>query len=368
MVALVILAACSPDASGQLADADHRDAVVDASGARDAGDNRDDVGREGDGGRPEPDVAPDSATDGAPDSATDAGLTSGWYDRAPMPRAQQETAVVALDGRVWVLGGFNQLEQQIAWTNVYDPQTDRWEQRQDFPVRAHHMNATVYDGKIWVTGFLGEQFDADRRTFVYDPEADAWDTGPDLPIGRQRGAAATGLIDGKIYVAGGVDRSDALPYFDVLDPTTGEWTALPDVPRDVDHAAFGVIDGALVVAGGRNALVDAISDQVNVFDPDAGQWTSGAPLPTARGGAASAVVDGKLYVFGGDGNSSPDAMGVFDHVEAYDLAGDRWETLEPMPVPRHGLGAAAVDGIIYLPGGGTAAFVAPTGLHQIYVP
>ena len=73
-------------------------------------------------------------------------------------------------------------------------------------------------------------------------------------------------------------------------------------------------------------------------------------MPTSRGGVASAVLDGRLYVFGGEG--APDvASGVFDAVEVYDVAGDRWSVLEPMPSPRHGMGAAAVDGRIIIPGG-----------------
>jgi len=274
--------------------------------------------------------------------------------------------VVALDGLIWVLGGFDVGAQVVALVEVYDPRTNSWSRKADFPVRAHHMNASVVDGEIWVTGFLAGGFSADGRSFRYDAGDDAWTPAEDLPTGRQRGASATGVIDGKIYVAGGV-AGGAVAHFDVLDPQTGVWSALPDVPRNVDHAAFGVIDGTFVVAAGRSATITSFTDEVDLFDPAAGQWTLGAPIPTARGGVASAVLDGKLYVFGGEGNRA-DPSGVFPQVEAYDFANDSWTELDPMPIPRHGLGAAALDGVIYLPGGAPTEFLDATDVHQVFVP
>lgn len=301
-----------------------------------------------------------------PDAANNNPM-SGWHDRQALPAEQQETAVVAFQDRIWVMGGFNAGGQEIATVNVYDPATDSWDTAADFPLPAHHMNAAVYDGQIWVTGFLAGGFAPDGRTFVYDPTDDQWTPGPDLPQERRRGASAVGVIDEKIYVAGGVGAGGAVALFDVLDPTTSVWTELPDLPRDVDHAAFGVVDGTLIVAAGRDSAISAHTDRVELFDPADGTWQTGAPIPTARGGVASAVWDGKLYVFGGEGD--PDSPGnVFPQVEAYDFAADEWEQLADMPSPRHGLGAAALDGVIYLPGGAPTQFLDATDVHQVYVP
>ena len=43
-------------------------------------------------------------------------------------------------------------------------------------------------------------------------------------------------------MAGGIGNAGASARFDVLDPATGEWTALPNVPRAFDHAGFGVAE------------------------------------------------------------------------------------------------------------------------------
>jgi hypothetical protein len=59
---------------------------------------------------------------------------------------------------------------------------------------------------------------------------------------------------------------------------------------------------------------------------------------------------------------------VFDQVEAYDLAADRWRVLDPMVTPRHGMWAAAVDGRIYVPGGATRQAFGAVDTHEILVP
>jgi N-acetylneuraminic acid mutarotase len=300
LLTAVLLAACSSDPS-ETPDAGESDSATTPDEGTADSSNPSDMGT------PADDVATPTPDQG---SEADAGpLTAGWHDRAALPAPQQEVAVVTLDGLVWVMGGFSVAAQQLATVIAYDPATDSWSSRGDFPTPANHMNATVVDGK--------------GRTFVYDPDTDVWTPGPDLPAGRGRGASSVGVIDGNIYVAGGVGSGGAVAHFDVLDPATETWTALPDVPRNVDHAAFGVIDGVFVLASGRAGSIPSYVADVHLFDPTAGVWTNGAPIPTPRGGVASAVHGGKLYVFGGEGHPV-NASGVFAEVEAYDLATDSW--------------------------------------------
>jgi hypothetical protein len=64
--------------------------------------------------------------------------------------------------------------------------------------------------------------------------------------------------------------------------------------------------------------------------------------------------------------------GTFNQVEAYDPATDSWSTYAPMPTARHGLGAIAVDGRIYViaggptPGGSTSSSALLA--NEIFIP
>jgi hypothetical protein len=75
------------------------------------------------------------------------------------------------------------------------------------------------------------------------------------------------------------------------------------------------------------------------------------------------VVDGVIYVFGGEGSS-----GTFDENEAYDPEGDSWEAMPPMPTARHGIGAAAVAGVIYVPTGGPTPGGSQIDVHEAFTP
>ena len=307
------------------------------------------------------------AIDGDTDDVLDSQSAEHWSPIAPLAAGpRQETAVVAVDGKVYVIGGYTDTASLVATVEAYDPANDTWSDVADVPDRLHHANAAVAGGKIYVLGYLVEGFAASGRCFEYDPDTDTWTELDPMPSGTERGSSAIATIGDEIYVAGGL-RSGAVPDFSKFDPVSGEWTSLPDAPRSFDHAGYGAIDGKLYVAGGRDSQITAFTGDVDIFDPDSGEWSSGASMPTPRGGVASAVADGQLYVFGGEGTADV-ASGVFDDAEAYDPVADAWRVLDPMPNPRHGMGAATVDGSIIVPGGADEQAFAAVDTSSTYEP
>jgi type 1 glutamine amidotransferase len=75
-----------------------------------------------------------------------------------------------------------------------------------------------------------------------------------------------------------------------------------------------------------------------------GSWTSAAPMPTERAEVGAAVVDGKIYVVGA-------YSGATDANDAYDPGTDSWQTLAPLPRPLNHVCAAGVDHVLYVVGG-----------------
>lgn len=71
----------------------------------------------------------------------------------------------------------------------------------------------------------------------------------------------------------------------------------------------------------------------------------------ARRNHAAVALGGKIYVFGG---MPPASRLPTRAAECYDPETDRWEELEPLPMPLHLHAAAALGGNIYLFGGDTA--------------
>jgi len=311
-------------------------------------------------------------SDPAPEPTADAPQAGGCDDAAPWAAAAplaigptQETAVVAVADKIYILGGFQDLTITSA-VQIFDTTTCTYAAGPELPLPVHHVNAAVIDGTIVVGGALqGGNFAAIGDTWSWHPATEtAWSIRAPMPAGTQRGAGVAGAIDGTLIVAGGL-RGGAVGDVSAYDLALDTWTALPSLPVPRDHACGGVIDGKLYVAGGRMTSIPSTSTAT--FELADGTWQTKAPMLTGRGGTACGVIADRLIVVGGEGNPQA-SSGVFPQVEAYTPASDAWESLDPMLTPRHGMGAAASGGKLYVPGGATVQGFGAVATHEILTP
>jgi len=285
----------------------------------------------------------------------------------PLPElvsVRQEHAVVALAGEIYVLGGFT--PAVTGSVEAFNPATGAWRSVASLPTPLHHANAASVNGRIYIAGFyLGGSFtNADPRVLEYDPAADAWSERVAMPAGSQRASACVAALDGKIYVFGGA-RATTVTDASVYDVAADSWQGLPPLPEPREHCVAGAIGGSIYIASGRSGGITGFQPNSWQFDPTSGLYTPRAPIPTPRGGTAGAVLAGKLVIFGGEGNPDPTSFGVFTNVDAYDPADDSWQALAPMLLPRHGFGAAASAGRIFLPGGAAAQGFGAVSSHTV---
>lgn len=296
------------------------------------------------------------------------GTAGEWSLRAPLPEGpRQEVAVAALAGEVYVLGGFDNFGTVQPDVTAYDPASDSWRAVAPLPFALHHANVAAAGGKLVVAGSLtGLAFTADARVLLYEPSEDAWSEGVPLPTGTERGGAAVAVIDDQVYVIGGL-RGGAVTDVSRYDVSEDSWESLPALPEPRDHLVAGAIDGRVYAAGGRERSISSHDPSVFIYDPSRDEWSEGAPMPTSRAGAAAAVLDGRLYVFGGEGDATAES-GVFPQAEVYDPETDEWSLLAPMRTPRHGMGAAAVGDTLFIPGGGVRESFAATDVNEAFRP
>ena len=76
----------------------------------------------------------------------------------------------------------------------------------------------------------------------------------------------------------------------------------------------------------------------------AGRWTSGTSMPTERAEVGAALVDGKIYVVGA-------YSGVTNANDAYHPSTDTWQTLAPLPRGLNHVCAVGVASTLYVIGG-----------------
>ena len=269
---------------------------------------------------------------------------AGWVTRRAAPVALTEVAAVAHHGRIWVAGGLDDRGRAVDSLLVYDPAGDAWADGPPLPEPVHHA-ALVSDGEalFLIGGYEGDGFDRPTAgVWRFDDEdAGAWAPAEPLPEPRGAGAAAWNGRGG-IMFGGGVGPGG--PSADVFVLEGGDWRFLASLSRAREHlAASSPGAGSVSFLGGRDAggnlgTVDLVSEEGVVGRTEG--------LPTARGGIA-AFAAGALgdCVVGGEG---PD--GTFGTVEC--IGAITTTTLPGLTVPRHGLGAAFMDGRAYVVLGG----------------
>src|SRR4029453_8337877 len=119
-----------------------------------------------------------------------------WSTLAPLPTARQEISDSVLDGKVFVIAGYDANRQSTASGEVYDPRSNAWQKVAPLPIATNHNAAATVNGRLYAFGGTSP------RTFVYAADRAAW-----TEVASMRhthgGTPAVAVIGGKIYVAGG---------------------------------------------------------------------------------------------------------------------------------------------------------------------
>jgi Common central domain of tyrosinase/Kelch motif len=311
-------------------------------------------------------------------SAHDAGQipTSPWRKAAPFPVPDEELYGVALNGKMYVIGGWD--EGKAAGLNYeYDSATDKWTQKKGMPRASHHAAIAAANGKIYVIGGFvapkdiqiptGGAWEPIADVWEYDPATDSWKSLAPLPT--KRGSAVAVEVAGKIYVIGGATTvaGSKDPFFtffgpslvlttnEVFDPATNKWESRKPMSVARNHAYAGAVNGKIYVIGGRTGHAFILSatntDVVEEYSPVSDTWSAPKErMPTPRSGGAWGTDGRRIYVAGGE-VTTKELVGAFRAVEAYEPATNSWISLPPMPMPRHGIAGAVIGNEFHLVSG-----------------
>ena len=195
-------------------------------------------------------------------------VTDTWTTKSPMPTARGFHSANVVNGRIYVLGGsqdYNPGARHVQTVEVYDPATDTWTQKGDMPRSIGAGFSSVVDGKIYVIGGYG----GTQRVDEYDPSTDTWTTKSEMPT--ERIALSTSALDGKIYAIGGyvpgVSGYPGVTTVEVYDLQTDTWTAAPDMPTGRFGPRTSVVDGKIYVIGGMARWITPAYGVVEEYDP-----------------------------------------------------------------------------------------------------
>lgn len=188
------------------------------------------------------------------------------------------------------------------------------------------------------------------------------------PMHDPRWDAAVGVVNGKLYMAGGIDAGyDLDGSLEAYDPATNGWTQLAPMGTPRYGAGAAVVNGLLYVVGGVGDGANSGSRTLEVYDPATNSWAARAPMPDDRTNFGIGVVSGKIYVLGGSYRTSTDAH-ILSSTLVYDPATDGWSAGPPMTSPRANMGSASMGGVIAVVGGVVDLQGSPTTLLEFLDP
>ncbi|MEF2278526.1 NPCBM/NEW2 domain-containing protein [Deinococcus sp. YIM 134068] len=277
-----------------------------------------------------------------------------WQERAGARVAVSEAQGAAVNGRLYIFGGFDKDLQTTARAQAYTLATNSWAAVQDMPQQITHGAVAADGGTIYMAGgFVGRHPGPQTaNVWKYSVAQGTWSAGPPLP--RAVGAGALVRLGRRLHFFGGTERDPSdtniyrrdSPDHWVLNLDGGDttWESLAPLPNPRNHLAGAVLNGRIYALGGQHLGDEDHGNQaaVHAYDPATNTWTERASLPREVGhiNASTVAWGGQLVVVTGVAGHSAEIADV----NAYDPAANRWTALTPLPAARQSPVAGVIDG------------------------
>ena len=296
-----------------------------------------------------------------------------WTPAAPAPSQRTEVAAAAIEGKIYVVGGFNKPNLQNALkfaisndVEVYDTVSDSWSIATPLPEGRHHAGIASLNGLLYVMGGFTQSFmsiwHAVSTVYQYNPATKEWRELAPMPTAR--GALGVAIYQNRLYAIGGYDGKYNSGAVEIFDPQTNTWSSGASMPTPRDHLAVVTAGNRIYTIGGRPDLdYHRNMGTVEEYDLHTNQWRPRANLPTSRSGITAGVINDWIYVIGGEAKD-----GTFNTNEAYHPGTDQWRTMTPMPTARHGLGSAVINDRLYVISGGPTPGGSFSQVNEVFTP
>jgi hypothetical protein len=230
--------------------------------------------------------------------------TQTFASLAELPSFQNNAGAVALGDRVYVFGGSNNFGNPVATARAYDPATDTWEELRSMPTARSAPAVAVQGHLIYVIG--GFNGTALQSVEIYNTRDNTWATGATLPEGRS-GAFATNY-GGLLYLLGGYNPQGNVSGT-VYRFTNGRWAQAAVGYAVADAPAAQVYDGQVVFFGGRTQV--GITQDIRRYNLSTLQIVEvSRSLVASRDKLMAAVLNGEVYLLGGNDTQESAAPGL----------------------------------------------------------
>ena len=266
--------------------------------------------------------------------------------RTPMPTAREGLGVVAIDKKIYAMGGrfnniyYNKLE-------IYDTENDTWTVGANMTYSVSNFAYCVVGTNIYCFG----GFDGNYRNYIqiYNTVNKTWSTKTSA-LPNLMGAAAV-EYNGSIFITGGYNGAFINTVYQ-YNITANTFTARGNIGSSrAYHNAF-VYNGEIYIEGGANTGIvsDSYMDTEVIYNPTNYSYR---PNGTSRvfGMNSSVIIkDNRLIIIGGNTYLYSNYVRHITHRSMLEL-NHSYQRKNIMSVARGSMGTAMVEGIVYIIGG-----------------
>jgi uncharacterized repeat protein (TIGR01451 family) len=228
----------------------------------------------------------------------------------------------------------------------------------DLTVANSGATANIYDlalsGNTWPARILSGTNPVDQTIEIPPCSSQALIVEVDIPD-----LAGTGAQDNLNVTATSQTHPAASDRASATTTVFPSWQLEPDAPYAASRLSLVGWANRAYLMGGNDS--DGFTASNYAFDVCTSSWIPRTPIPESTANHAAAAMDGKIYVIGGGTDQIQSTLHV------YDIATDSWSAREPMPEPRWAHAATALNGEIYVIGG-MDANTTPVASTYVYSP
>lgn len=231
--------------------------------------------------------------------------TDTWITKASLstPRNALGFTFLPSNGKFYAVGGFNN-GNHLDDVYEYDTTNDKWTKKNSMSKPRQGLGLVAVNGKLYaIGGSTSDGFCVDTVE-EYNPSSDLWRMKTSMSTPRCRPGIL--VFENKIYAIGGHldyrNNGINLATVEEYDPATNIWTGKN--PMSIARSVMGVSvnnNGRIYAVGGFIGQGSfQLTNIVEEYDPDTDTWTTRTPLPVAIHELGLALGgDGRVYAIGG---------------------------------------------------------------------
>ncbi|GMI30605.1 hypothetical protein TrRE_jg8174 [Triparma retinervis] len=228
------------------------------------------------------------------------------------PRVRYRHTAVAVDDKVYLIGGVDGNDNAVKEIDVYDPSDGTWSVFGTWDAATTDLASFVVDKEIYIVGgYQVPDYVAQSAVYKFDTTADSLSLTSADSLKHARGDIFAAASDHYVYITGGWTHANgwANPLATVErwhlpsdhDHDHSHWERVANMTHNRGDKALMHMNGKIYAIGGENEAEEKAVKVVEVFDESTMEWSDAGSIvdETFRFVAVAHEPTESIYIFGG---------------------------------------------------------------------